>query len=101
MEWRNGDRVTVAEWVRPSYFAGLTGTVDTWNDGEVGVKLDARHGHGLTWFRPGELEQGSEAAGRRCEPSKRTGRTVVPFGRPGRKASGRSKVRQPTAAPIG
>lgn len=51
-----GSTVTTSPTVRPTRFAGRTGTVTARNlrDDEVGVALT---GHGnVTWFRPTELE---------------------------------------------
>jgi len=69
-----GQRVRVAEWVRPRTFARKDGVVLTFSEGEVGVRLGKLSNHQPTvWFRPSELEVGESASRAPRRPAKRGG----------------------------
>ena len=69
-----GQRVRVAEWVRPQRFAGREGVVVNFVEGEVGVRLGKPGNHPSNiWFRPSELEVRDSASRAPRKPANRGG----------------------------
>jgi hypothetical protein len=66
-----GDRVVTKPTVRPVRFANRAGTVVSFGDGEVGVRLGSLASHSAAvWFLPHELESqdvGQRRTGRPCD----------------------------------